>query len=464
MTDRTTDPYKLLGETLSAAARRHERPGPARWSVRSWLSHRVSAAVVALALALAGGAIAVAATGLLNGSPVPEVGQKPTPDVGNGVPAPGGSHLLSLRVADPEGGPPWGMRVVHTTRGSTCVQMGRVQNGQLGQLGIDGAYHDDGRFHPLPSDILPIDDGHANISCILPGQTLMSRSPTQDRSAEWMVEPRKVKPTARELRSITYGLLGPHAVSITYRTATGTQTRPVSPGSGAYMIVEPVSLPVGKIGIGGDLIGWVSGHEVSPDIPNLERFGGLITVTYRFGSLVCAVGSLPSGTKRCAAPPPLSENARNPTRSLHEPVRVTAVVQSHKSCSKAFLLDPCYLARVEFKAPYTVVSAAGEYQVEAKSTCHNARPNGWTDVNNVKRGETLRTLSTGYFNCVSTDEFEVRYINRYLEGSSVRAPHKSVIVGIGILGKASHRHRYGGRVVVRRADRTNTTEQTPPHR
>jgi hypothetical protein len=430
------DPYKILGETLSAAAHRHERGGSARWSVRSWLSHRLGAAVVALAVVLAGGAIAVAATGLLSGSPVPEVGEKPTPDVGNGVPAPGGSHLLSLRVADPEGGPPWGMRVVHTTRGSTCVQMGRVQDGQLGQLGIDGAYHDDGRFHPLSPDILPIDDGYANISCILPGQTLMSRSPTQDRSAEWMVGPRRIKPTAQELRSISYGLLGPHAVSITYRTPTGMQTRPVSPGNGAYMIVEPVSLPIPRIGIGGGFIGWVSGHEVSPDIPDLERFSGLRTVTYRFGSLVCAIGSLPQGIKRCAAPPPPSESAREPTRSLHEPVRVTAVPQSRASCDAAFLLDPCYRARVEFKTPYTVTSAAGEYGIEVEGSCHKARPSGWAVVSNVKRGETVRTLSLGYFNCVSTDEFEVRYINRDLEGSAVRASHESVIVGVGFLGKA----------------------------
>ncbi len=438
-----TDPYILLGEALSAAARRQEADRRVRWSVRSWLSHRMGAAVVALALALTGGAIAVAATGFLSGSPVPEVGEKPTPGVGNGVPAAGGSHLLALRAADPEGGLPWGMRVVHTTRGSVCVQMGRVQDGRLGQLGIDGAYHDDGRFHPLSADILPIDDGYANISCILPGQTLMSRSPTQDRNAEWMVGPRRVKPTAQELRSIAYGLLGPHAVSITYHTPTGAQTRPVSPGSGAYMIVEPVSLPISRIGIGGNLIGWVSGHEVSPDIPNLERFSGLRTVTYRFGSLLCAIGSLPQGIKRCPAPPPPSENAREPTRSLHEPVRVTAVAQSRKSCSKAFLLDPCYRARVEFKAPYAVVSTAGEYQIEAESTCHNARPSGWPVIDNIKRGETVRTLSTGYFNCVSTDEFEVRYINRYLEGSSVRAPHKSVIVGTGILGKASDRTQHG---------------------
>ncbi len=437
-----TDPYILLGEALSAAAHRQETDRRTRWSVHSWLSHRLGAAVVALALVLGGGAIAVAATGLLNGSPVPEMGEKPTPDVGNGVPAPGGSHLPALRVADPEGGPPWGMRVVHTTRGSTCVQIGHVQDGQLGQLGIDGAYRDDGRFHPLSPDILPIDDSHANISCILSGQTLMGRLPTQDRNAEWMVEPWKIKPTAQELRSISYGLLGPHAVSIAYRTPTGTHTRPVSRGTGAYMIVEPVSLPIPRIGIGGDLIGWVSGHEVSPNIPDLERFSGLRTITYRFGSTVCAVGSLPPGLKRCPATPRPPERMFQPTRSLNQSVHVTAVAQSHASCAAAFLLDPCYRAKVEFKAPYAVTSAAGEYDVEAESTCHNARPNGWSIFHNIKRGETVRTLSTGYFNCTSIDKFEVRYLNRGLGGPSPGAHHESAIVGTGTLGGASNQsHR-----------------------
>ena len=78
-----------------------------------------------------------------------------TPNAGIGVPAPGGSRLLALRTADPQGGPPWGMRLVHTTRGEICVQIGRLADGQLGQLGIDGAFHDDGRFHPLAPDILP---------------------------------------------------------------------------------------------------------------------------------------------------------------------------------------------------------------------------------------------------------------------------------------------------------------------
>jgi hypothetical protein len=454
-----TDPYTLLGEALSAAAHRQETDRRTRWSVRSWLSHRLGAAVAALAFVLTGGAIAVAATGLLSGGPVPAVGEKPIPDVGNGVPAPGGSHLLALRVADPEGGPPWGMRVVHTTRGSTCVQMGRVQDGQLGQIGIDGAYHDDGRFHPLSPDILPIDDGYANISCILPGQTLMSRSPTQDRSAEWMVEPRKVKPTAQELRSISYGLLGPHAVSVTYRTPTGTQARPVSPGSGAYMIVEPVGLPILRIGIGGDLIGWVSGHEVSPDIPDLEHFSGLRAVTYRFGSMMCAVGSLPPGLKRCPATPRPPGWVFQPVHSLHRPVHVTVVAQSHTSCAAAFLLDPCYRAMVEFKAPYAVTSAAAEYDVEAESSCHNARPSGWAIMHNIKHGETVRTLSTGYFNCTSIDKFQVRYLNRGLGGPASGASHESVILGTGTLGKVSANRVHS---VSFRAERVRASDRSSP--
>jgi hypothetical protein len=67
-----------------------------------------------------------------------------------GVVRPGDSRLLPIRVADPQGGPPWGLRLVRTTRGDTCVQLGRVQDGQLGSLGIADAWDNDHRFHPIP--------------------------------------------------------------------------------------------------------------------------------------------------------------------------------------------------------------------------------------------------------------------------------------------------------------------------
>lgn len=99
--------------------------------------------------------------------------------VGVGTPAPReyphlrvgilGTRLLSLRVPDPAGGPPWGMRLIfasgdrhgpatgrHGASASKnvvrwgCVQIGRVVDGKLGVLGQDGAFRDDELFHELP--------------------------------------------------------------------------------------------------------------------------------------------------------------------------------------------------------------------------------------------------------------------------------------------------------------------------
>ncbi|MCW3018195.1 MAG: hypothetical protein JWN10_503 [Solirubrobacterales bacterium] len=432
-----TDPYSFLGETLTAAARRRQaNAAGAPRSVRAWLAHRLHAAVIAAALLLGGGAIAVAATGLLNGSPVSEPAGTPTPNSGSGVPVgPGGSHLAAL-TADPEGGLPWAMQLVHTTRGELCVQIGRVHGGQIGQLGIDGAFHDDGRFHPLPPDILPeYGGGYADISCILPGEMLMGSQPTQDRNAEWMVGPRKTKP-ARDLRAISFGVLGPHAVSVTYRMSTGTHTLPVQTGTGAYMIVQPIGPVVPPITLGGFSGGFVSGDEVSGE-PGPERFDMVRTVTFRFGALVCSIGSIPAGTKRCPAPPsPPQRLFGFPTRSLHRPVHVTAVAQSRASCRAAFLLIPCYRAEVEFKAPYAITSAGSEYEVEAGSTCKSARPSGWSLNEDVARDQTVRTVSSGLFNCTSIDEFQVRYMNasRRFARSPTGHGHESVIVGAGFIG------------------------------
>ena len=76
----------------------------------------------------------------------------PDPARGWGALVPTSARLLDLRVADPAGGPPWGLRVVSTTRGVGCLQVGRVVDGKLGVLGQDGVAHDDHRFHELPLD------------------------------------------------------------------------------------------------------------------------------------------------------------------------------------------------------------------------------------------------------------------------------------------------------------------------
>ncbi|HEU4973975.1 MAG TPA: hypothetical protein VFT50_02710 [Baekduia sp.] len=105
-------------------------------------------------LLIAGGAVA-GVTGLLdNGDPVPSAPSEQSPV----VPTTQRLVLASVRAADPDGGPPWGIGTYDATaRGVitagkesvTCVVVGRVQNGRLGVVGRDDVFDDDGRFHPL---------------------------------------------------------------------------------------------------------------------------------------------------------------------------------------------------------------------------------------------------------------------------------------------------------------------------
>jgi hypothetical protein len=425
-----TDPYRLLGETLISAARRRGNHRDARPG-RAWLSRHLKVASIATVLVLAGGGAAVAASGLLDGSPVPAPQGAPTPHAGSGVPSAGGVQLLALRATDPEGGLPWGMRLVHTTRGETCVQIGRVQEHQLGLLGIDGAFHDDGRFHPLAPDTLPnYTSGYADLNCVLPGEMMLGYAPAQDRNAEWGVIPRALP--ARQLRSLSWGLLGPHAVSVTYRTGQGMRTIPVSPGTGAYMIVQPITGTSRVTAIGGFQTGSIIGHHVGILLPEPGSQRPVDRIVYRFGSFTCTVGLSSPGTPACPAPAPLRQNARTPTRSLNETVRVAAVRQPHAQCDAEFLLTPCYRALVTFTAPYAVSNAGSEYVVEAKSSCSHATPSSWPIDRDVHRGETVRSLSLGYFNCL-TDMFQVKYVNSAPPASAARAPHESVIVGAGKL-------------------------------
>ncbi len=121
------DAMDRFGQELVLAGRRQHagrRPLPAlfgtrfaRTSPRRRASAHVRVALVALALVLATAAITLAATGvILTGSPVRTV-RAPIATAGEGIPVAGGARLLPLRAPDPAGGLPWGMRIIHTTRG-----------------------------------------------------------------------------------------------------------------------------------------------------------------------------------------------------------------------------------------------------------------------------------------------------------------------------------------------------------
>ena len=147
---------------------------------------------------------------------------------------------------DPTGGPPWGLRVLRTTRGLGCVQIGRVVGGRLGVLG-HGAFANDGRFHPLPAAVSdsPVDCGSLDargrlyLAFASQGVPASAYAPAARRLETSSRDPNPpICPQADE-RAVYAGVLGPSALSVTYVTIGGGRvTAPVGPG-GTYLIVLP---------------------------------------------------------------------------------------------------------------------------------------------------------------------------------------------------------------------------------
>jgi hypothetical protein len=149
---------RMDGQSADVPAGSQDRRHARRWRRRG------TPLLVGLAsLVVAGGAVA-AAIGLLDsGDPVPSAQGPPqlTPVQGTK-----GFTLATVRASDPDGGPQWGIGTYDANPTApasgvpediaaqfrntvTCVVVGRVQNEQLGVVGRDGVFGNDGRFHAL---------------------------------------------------------------------------------------------------------------------------------------------------------------------------------------------------------------------------------------------------------------------------------------------------------------------------
>jgi hypothetical protein len=283
-----------LGDQFERTAYAARRPR------RRTRRHRVLALAVLGALLVA--ATAMAASGLLTGEPVrnpPGVTFKA--DEGLGKPLPDQTNLLDLRVPDPAGGPPWGMRTVRTTRGLACVEVGRVVDGKLGVLGQNGAFGDDGRFHELPADVLTQayceqPDGAGNLFIAISYQGMPASALPQGCRPSAQPEPLEIagRPQAPALptcqpadeRILYFGLLGPQARSITYdNEREQATTTPVSGPHGAYLVVLRPTEQHPALG---------------RFVPSTSPGSGLESVQYE-GAPTCTIRSPRSigGAKRC---------------------------------------------------------------------------------------------------------------------------------------------------------------------
>jgi hypothetical protein len=284
-----TEPVSILQQLehdlQRAAERRPSTKRPAPPARRGWWRRRgvvLSVGLAALALVGAGGGLLLG-----TGRTLPPAFVLPAnPAVGLGRPLPASLALLPMREADPAGGPPWGMRVIRTSRGLACVQAGRVVGGRLGGLGIGYAFKGDGLFHPFsPADAIAVDscatvDLHGNAfqpgapmvvtadglplagENLYPGERVHCDLPGQE---DW-----GIRCPQAHLREVAVGMLGPDATSIQV-SAPGRHltVTPYGP-DGAYLIVLPAP-PHANTGVHG-LLG-----RRAPGTPTL-------TVTFRNGS------------------------------------------------------------------------------------------------------------------------------------------------------------------------------------
>jgi hypothetical protein len=415
-----------VGVELQRLMREHEQAAPSPSTAgaaraghrKAGRGMRLPAIVAALVIAAAGcGAVA---SGLLTGAPddltVPDQASS-----GTGISLASGVSL-AVAAADPVSGLPWALRTIKTSRGLECFQVGRLQNGQIGILGTDGAFNGDGRFHPIPTAPEPI-------SCAVldAGGNAFAAFASSDvpASAELDGPPCVTEPSGSALcpnsdeRALFYGTLGPEAKSVTY--LAGSTVRTV--GTGAYVTLPTIGRveKTTNVVTGGRLrtvptVGPQGAYLIVLRARGDQGFAALgppsrastantttlpigtaqpiRRITYRNG-VTCTITATADRSSRggactlvglkAAAPPP-------PAAALRSPVRVVTHRDALVAKSPPLREN---VAVVTFTARVAVTSARSAYDVEVVGPCrgpHYSRQldtQDFVDPNDVAAGQTV---------------------------------------------------------------------------
>ncbi len=351
------------GGRPDGAFARHRGRGPGRGRLG-----RLSLAGLAGALLLGGVALA---SGLIPlGSPAKTLEQFQIPTSGLGAVTPGSATGPVVSTPDPRGGAPWGLRTFSTSRGAGCVQVGRVVDGQIGALGADGAFGNDGRLHPLPvasTDQLACValDGNGHIFDSVSKSDQLENAldgpeevPTPEHpeahevcvpaiatAAEKSGALGRICPQSEE-RNLYYGLLGPSAESVTYLDEGRAVTLPTTGPNGAYLIVTDATE------------GWKPNAFGPGATGSLPVDGPISEIHYSNGTVCqmtgsgwgegCTPNGLPVGFVPAAATPTAAQAAATVTATA---------VQGTAGRSEAL---------VQLKAPLAISSVRDQYKVQWK--------------------------------------------------------------------------------------------------
>ncbi len=406
-----------MGEELQRLFLAQERmPAQSRLRGRRSLAAFHARLIAALVAALLVAAEVALADGLLAGAPVtPPFAPQPTKD--DGAPIGASATLLALSVPDPAGGPPWGLRMLGTTRGVGCLQYGRLYDGQLGVLGEDGAFGDDHRFHALSaqdavtgSDSCAALDADGRLFMAVQSQAVPASAYPEaciprvehERGARDPGEPGIPLCPSEDGRALYYGALGPDVESVTYSLRTRSETvkqpgrfRDFAITRSVYALHGPTTtLPtVGPQGayliVAGQLPGAPS-DTFGPGAPNGTAtlphglYQPIRAITYSDG-VVCHIGATQDRDNRGRPCAPIGMVA------LGRP----APAQVRAALSARILYDhpdpplkPEDVVRVSFVARAPITSAANYYAIAMRFPCRGAS-GGSTIDEDVPAGRRL---------------------------------------------------------------------------
>ena len=207
MPESTFPDLPILGELGAAldAAMAHEVLDEAAPTTRRRVrSNPFRTFAIAMLFAGLGTSTAAATLTVLRGSPIPvprsiDQGPAMTAKLGTGT-------GLSLRSADPGGGPPFALRRSVSETGLTCVTVGQVRGQRFGVTGTDGTFRD------MPAAVI---DGCGQPS---PGAPAVMGARIFDA------------PDRDDLRTVVYGVGGGDLARVAVQVRGRTQAVPVSDG------------------------------------------------------------------------------------------------------------------------------------------------------------------------------------------------------------------------------------------